>query len=65
MKVKLEMPEQKELEFDRRMKVHKMLEELHINPESVIVIRGGELLTADDWAEVGDEIRIRGVISGG
>lgn len=65
MKVTLEMSSKEEYEFHRRMKINKILEDLHLNPESVIVIRGNELLTPDDWAEEEDEIRIRGVISGG
>lgn len=42
-----------------------VLDELDVNPETVIVIRGDDLITAD--IEVGDDetIELRPVISGG
>lgn len=45
--------------------VREMLRELDLNPETVIVIRGGELLTADAVLSPDDEVEIRPVVSGG
>ncbi len=65
MLVKVEIPPYKEHQFERGMKVNKILKELQLNPESVIVIKNSELLSPDDWVEKDDEISIRSVISGG
>lgn len=65
MKVVVEVPPRREHSLPKKIKVKALLEELRLNPESVIVIRGKELLTPDDWVGEEDEIRIRGVISGG
>ena len=65
MKVKLETPPKKEYQFDHGMKVSKILKDLQLNPESVIVIRNKELLSTEDWVNQGEEISIRSVISGG
>src|SRR5687767_3698627 len=52
-----------EIEAPKRVKV--VLRELEIDPETVLVIRGDELLTREDLVEASDEIEIRPVISGG
>jgi uncharacterized protein (TIGR00269 family) len=45
--------------------VRRLLERLGINPETVLVIRGSELLTREERLEDADEVEIRPVISGG
>jgi sulfur carrier protein len=45
--------------------VRELLARLEIVPESVLVIRGNELLTRSDRLEDGDTIELRPVISGG
>lgn len=57
--------QKRELEVRGRHRVRDLLAELGINPESVLVIRGAQLLTHD--TQVGDEdtIELRAVVSGG
>ena len=64
MKVILRYPK-REVEIAGRRRVTDLLKELEVLPETVLVIRGSELLTGD--AVVGDEdvIELRPVISGG
>ena len=64
MKVILRYPK-REVELAGRRRVKELLKELEVLPETVLVIRGSELLTGD--AVVGDEdvIELRPVISGG
>lgn len=64
MKVVLRNP-RREVELAGRRRVKELLKELEILPETVLVIRGEELLTADQVVEEGDEIEIRPAISGG
>jgi len=45
--------------------VRELLEHLDIVPESVLVIRGNELLTRSDKVDADDTIELRPVISGG
>lgn len=45
--------------------VRDVLAQLDIVPESVLVIRGNELLTRSDKIEAEDTIELRPVISGG
>jgi len=64
MKVLLRNPD-REIVLPGRRRVRELLQELQMIPETVLVIRGRELLTSD--REVGEEdvIEIRPVISGG
>ncbi len=57
--------QRREVEVAGRRRVREVLQELGINPESVLVIRGSQLLTHD--AQVGDDetIELRPVVSGG
>jgi len=57
--------EKRQIEVSGRRRVRDLLVELGVNPESVLVIRGSQLLTHD--AQVGDEdtIELRPVVSGG
>lgn len=64
MKVILRNP-RREVEVPGRRRVKELLKELEILPDTVLVIRGDQLLTADQVVEEGDEIEIRPAISGG
>ncbi len=45
--------------------VRELLDRLQLNPETVLVVRGTELLTRDARVADEDEIEIRPVVSGG
>jgi sulfur carrier protein ThiS len=64
VKVKLRNPD-REVEVAGERKVHDLLGELGINPDTVLVIRSRELLTREDRVREQDEIEVRPVISGG
>ena len=64
MKVRLRNPD-REVEVAGERKVHAILGELGINPDTVLVIRQHELLTREDRVTDADELEIRPVISGG
>ncbi len=65
MRVRVQAPRETEHFLDGDMKVYRLLEKLRLNPESVLVIRDGQLLTGDDWLQKEDEVVVRSVISGG
>jgi len=54
-----------EFEIRSGMTLRDALIKLNIEPESVIPVRDGELLTDDELLEDGDQIRLVAVISGG
>jgi sulfur carrier protein len=64
MKIVLRNP-QREVELAGRRRVKELLKELDILPDTVLVIRGRELLTADAVVAEDDVIEVRPVISGG
>ena len=64
MKVRLRNPD-REVEVAGNRKVHVILAELGIHPDTVLVIRESELLTREDRPGEDDVIEIRPVISGG
>ncbi len=64
MKVKLRNP-RREIEVAGPKRVHALLEELGVNRESVLVIRGDTLVTSDAVLADTDEVEVRPVISGG
>lgn len=64
MKVVLRNP-RRELEITGPMSVVKLLGQLDINRESVLVIRGDTLVPGDAILADEDEVEIRPVISGG
>ena len=55
----------KEVEMAGRRRVRELLAELGVLPETVLVIRGRELLTADEVVREEDVVELRPVISGG
>jgi len=64
MKVSLRNPS-RTVEVDGPLRVSTLLDRLDVNPESVLVIRGDELVTGDVEIADDDEIELRPVISGG
>ena len=64
MKVILRL-RKREIVVDGPGLVRDLLASLDIVPESVLVIRGNELLTRSDKIEADDTIELRPVISGG
>lgn len=55
----------RQLEIPGPMRVRRLLEDLEINRESVIVIQDGELVPGDALLSADADIEIRPVISGG
>ena len=64
MKVMLRNP-RREVEVAGNRRVKDVLRELYILPETVLVIRGDELITADQVVAEADTIELRPVMSGG
>ena len=55
----------REVELAGRRRVRDLLAELGLLPETVLVIRGRDLLTVDEVVREDDVIELRPVISGG
>lgn len=64
MKVVLRNP-RREVELPGPRRAREVLKELAIVPETVLIIRGDELVTPDTLLEDGDTIELRPVMSGG
>ena len=64
MKVILRYPK-REVEVAGQRRVKELLKEFDVLPETVLVIRGSELLTADTVVGGDDVVELRPVISGG
>ena len=64
MKVKLRNPD-REVDVAGGRLVRVVLDELGVNPDTVLVIRAGELITRETRLVDSDEIEVRPVISGG
>jgi len=62
--VRLRNPD-RDLEVAGDRTVRAVLDELGVNPDTVLVIRAGELVTREVRLDDGDEIEVRPVISGG
>ena len=45
--------------------VRAVLDDLGVNPDTVLVIRAGELITRETRVDEADELEVRPVISGG
>jgi sulfur carrier protein len=55
----------REVEIHGRRRVRELLAELNVLPETVLVIRGRDLLTIDEVLAADDVVELRPVISGG
>jgi sulfur carrier protein len=55
----------REVELSGRRRVKELLQELGVLPETVLVIRGRDLLTVDEVVREDDVVELRPVISGG
>jgi sulfur carrier protein len=55
----------REVELRGRRRVRELLIELGVLPETVLVIRGRDLLTVDEVVAEDDVVELRPVISGG
>jgi sulfur carrier protein ThiS len=64
VKVRLRNPD-REVEIAGGRSVHDVLADLAVSPDTVLVIRAGELVTREAVLTEGDEIEVRPVISGG
>jgi sulfur carrier protein len=64
MQVRLE-PQGKQLTIAGRRRVGELVQSLGILAGTVMVIRGDELLTDDEYVDDDDAIELRAVISGG
>ena len=64
MKVRLRNPDREVVVAGDRP-VRMILDELGVNPDTVLVIRAGELITREARVDDMDEIEVRPVISGG
>jgi sulfur carrier protein len=64
VRVRLRNPD-REVEVPGGRTVRALLQELGVNPDTVLVIRAGELVTREVRLEDVDEIEVRPVISGG
>ncbi len=65
MRVIIRNPKRREVELTGKHRVQDVLRELSLNPESVLVIRRGEMLTRDEMVDADDTIEILSAISGG
>jgi sulfur carrier protein ThiS len=54
-----------EYETKHGMTIRKALQKLNLEPDSVLAIRNGELITDDEIILMDDEIKLIPVISGG
>jgi sulfur carrier protein ThiS len=64
VRVRLRNPD-RDVEVAGERSVRDLLAELRVNPDTVLVIRRGELITREERVGEQDEIEIRPVISGG
>lgn len=56
---------EREYEYQERMTARQLLDRLGILPETVVVVKNEEIVTEDEMLEVGDEIEVVRVVSGG
>lgn len=64
MKVIIRRP-RRELEIPGSRRVRDLLRELQINPETVLVVRGQDLLTPDEMIKDEETVEVISAISGG
>jgi sulfur carrier protein len=65
VRVILRLPERKEVEVRGDRPLKEVLEELGLNPETVVAVRGEELVTLDERVEEGETLEVLSAISGG
>lgn len=65
MKLILRLPERKELEVPGNRPLRAILEEVGVNPETVVALRGEELLTPDERVGEEEVVEVLSAISGG
>lgn len=65
MKVVIRNPQRRELDLEGNRRVDGLIKELGLNPEQVLVIRGGDLLTRDVLVRDSETVEIVSAISGG
>ncbi len=66
VKVIIRNPKRREIDLDGKgWRVQDALRHLDLNPESVLVVRAGELLTRDERLSADDTIEVLSAISGG
>nr|WP_277621167.1 MoaD/ThiS family protein [Thermus arciformis] len=61
----MRLPERKEVEVRGNRPLREVLEELGLNPETVVAVRGEELLTLDERVGEEDTVEVLSAISGG
>ena len=59
------LPQHKQVEIEGRRRVVDVLRQLNLLPGTVMVIRGDELVTDQEFIEADEAVEIRNVISGG
>ncbi|WCM39186.1 MULTISPECIES: sulfur carrier protein TtuB [Thermus] len=65
MRVVLRLPERKEVEVRGDRPLKEVLRELGLNPETVVAVRGEELLTLEERVGEEETIEVLSAISGG
>jgi len=65
VRVILRLPERKEVEVRGDRPLREVLEELGLNPETVVAVRVEELLTPDERVGEGEVVEVLSAISGG
>ena len=65
VRVVLRLPERKEVEVKGNRPLREVLEELGLSPETVVAVRGEELLTLEDEVREEDTLEVLSAISGG
>ncbi len=65
MKVIIRNPKRRELELPGRRRAEELLQELQLNPDSVLVICNGTMVTRDEMIQADDTVEILSAISGG
>lgn len=65
MKVIIRNPQRRELVLEGSRRVDALIKELGLNPEQVLVVRGGALLTRDVMVRDSETVEIVSAISGG
>lgn len=65
MKVIIRNPQRRELELAGSRRVDALILELGLNPEQVLVVRDGDLLTRDVMVRDSETVEVVSAISGG